>query len=178
MPIPSCRPGRPGHPIPAGRRARAALAVAMLAVLAACGGGGNSSDGSSDGGGDGGGGGGGTASGSYTVLAWNDLGMHCVDGKDYSVFSILPPYNNLRAQVVLRDAGAEAVVGSGITVSYESAADASGSINTSSAGKTNFWQWVQALFGAAPAPDIGLTGNPTPSATPAPIHNDAVSRTC
>lgn len=27
----------------------------------------------------------------YTLLAWNDLGMHCVDGKDYSIFSILPP---------------------------------------------------------------------------------------
>ena len=31
----------------------------------------------------------------YQVLAWNDLGMHCMDGDDYSVFSILPPYNNL-----------------------------------------------------------------------------------
>ena len=36
-----------------------------------------------------------TGNGKYTLVAWNDLGMHCVDGKDYSVFSILPPYNNL-----------------------------------------------------------------------------------
>ena len=49
------------------------------------------------------GGGGGTpppTAGTYSLLAWNDLGMHCVDGKDYSVFSILPPYNNLHAQLV------------------------------------------------------------------------------
>ncbi|MBD3800982.1 MAG: hypothetical protein IE886_05935, partial [Campylobacterales bacterium] len=36
----------------------------------------------------------------YTLLAWNDLGMHCMDGKDFSVFSILPPYNNLNAQLI------------------------------------------------------------------------------
>nr|HQC73237.1 hypothetical protein [Candidatus Competibacteraceae bacterium] len=30
----------------------------------------------------------------FSVVAWNDLGMHCMDA-DYSVFSILPPYNNL-----------------------------------------------------------------------------------
>ena len=34
----------------------------------------------------------------YKVLGWNDLGMHCMDS-DYSVFSILPPFNNLHAQV-------------------------------------------------------------------------------
>ncbi len=33
-----------------------------------------------------------SGNGKYTLVAWNDLGMHCVDGKDYSVFSILPPY--------------------------------------------------------------------------------------
>jgi hypothetical protein len=30
----------------------------------------------------------------YALLAWNDLGMHCMD-RDFSIFSILPPYNNL-----------------------------------------------------------------------------------
>ena len=29
----------------------------------------------------------------YTLVAWSELGMHCMDGKDYSVFSVLPPYN-------------------------------------------------------------------------------------
>ena len=37
----------------------------------------------------------------YKVLATNDLGMHCVDA-DFSVFSILPPYNVVNAQVVRR----------------------------------------------------------------------------
>ena len=73
----------------------------------------------------------------YTLIAWNDLGMHCMDGIDYSVFSILPPYNNLNAQLVNASTGK--AVTSGVTLTYESVADASGSINTSSAGKTNFW---------------------------------------
>ena len=102
--------------------------------------------------------------GKYTVIAWNDLGMHCMDGKDYSVFSILPPYNDLNAQLVNASTGK--VVTSGVTLTYESVADASGSINTSSAGKTDFWDWVSTIYGAAPAPNVGLTGNATPSLTP------------
>jgi hypothetical protein len=111
--------------------------------------------------------------GAVTVVAWNDLGMHCVDGKDYSVFSILPPYNNLHAQVIQRDASSNKLVHSGITLTYESVADPAGSINTSSAGKTNFWAWAQSLFGATPAPNVGLTGNPTPSLAPAPLVYNA-----
>ena len=40
-----------------------------------------------------------TVSGDFTVLAANDLGMHCAD-QDYRIFSILPPYNVLHAQVL------------------------------------------------------------------------------
>ena len=29
-----------------------------------------------------------------TLLGWNNLGMHCMDS-DYSVFSVLPPYNTV-----------------------------------------------------------------------------------
>ncbi|MDD5295659.1 MAG: Ig-like domain-containing protein [Rhodocyclaceae bacterium] len=114
-----------------------------------------------------GGGGGGTGGtvGSYALLAWNDLGMHCVDGKDYSVFSILPPYNNLHAQLVNTSTNKQ--VTSGVTLTYESMADPTGSINTISSTKTNFWQYVQAMFGASVAPDVGLKGNPTASKTPA-----------
>jgi hypothetical protein len=43
--------------------------------------------------------------GSYVLLAWNDLGMHCLDGKDYSIFSILPPYNNLHGQLKSKEGG-------------------------------------------------------------------------
>jgi len=34
--------------------------------------------------------------GEYIVIGWNDLGMHCYD-LDYSVMSVLPPYNTLWA---------------------------------------------------------------------------------
>ncbi|NTV95121.1 MAG: hypothetical protein HGA75_06840 [Thiobacillus sp.] len=99
--------------------------------------------------------------------------MHCVDGKDYSVFSILPPYNNLHAHLINRTTNDNKQVISGVTLTYEAVADSTGSINTSSSGKTNFWTWVTALFGASPAPNYGLNltpggpSNPTPSMTPA-----------
>lgn len=116
-------------------------------------------------------GGGGGSTGNYALLAWNDLGMHCVDGSDYSVFSILPPYNNLHAQLVNKSNGS--VISSGVTLTYESVADATGSINTISSTKTNFWTYVQSLFGLSPARDVGLTGNPTASLTPAPMTYNA-----
>jgi hypothetical protein len=116
----------------------------------------------------------------YALLAWNDLGMHCVDGRDYSVFSILPPYNNLHAQLVNKSTGKQ--VTSGVTLTYESLADTTlptsdplyGSINTTSVPKTNFWDYVTALFGASPAREYGLNlsgapGNRTPSLQPQPM---------
>ena len=114
----------------------------------------------------------GGTTGSHALVAWNDLGMHCTDGKDFSVFSILPPYNNLHAHLIDRTANSSKRVSSGVTLTYEAVADTTGSINTGSAGKTNFWDWVMALFGADPAPDRGLNlsdpsvSNPTPSLTP------------
>src|SRR5206468_8760282 len=84
-------------------------------------------------------------SGTYVVTAWSELGMHCMDGKDYSVFAVLPPYNTLHAQVMKR-ADPPTRVTSGVTVTYEAVADATGSINTGSAAKTNFWTYVKTLF--------------------------------
>jgi hypothetical protein len=104
------------------------------------------------------------ASSSYTVTAWSELGMHCMDGKDYSVFAVLPPYNTLHAHVIKR--GDPPSVVTDVKVTYEAIADTSGSKNSSSAGKTNFWTYVKALFGAGPAPDTGLTGTPVQSSTP------------
>ncbi len=116
-----------------------------------------------------------TASGGYSLVAWNDLGMHCVDGKDYSVFSILPPYNNLHAHLVNRSVNTGKLAISGVTLTYESVADPAGSINTSSASKTNFWTWAKSLFGLAAnlPPNIGLTGNPAPSKIPAALAYSA-----
>ncbi len=38
---------------------------------------------------------------SYIVLAWNDLGMHCLN-PTYDKAVILPPYNTVWAQVIKR----------------------------------------------------------------------------
>ncbi|HMK49068.1 MAG TPA: multiheme c-type cytochrome [Thermodesulfovibrionales bacterium] len=100
----------------------------------------------------------------YAVIAWNDLGMHCMD-RDYSVFSLLPPYNNLHAQLVDRLTGK--LVSSRTALTYEATADTNASINTTSYAKTNFWDWVLPIYGSNPAPDIGLLGNPVQSGTPA-----------
>lgn len=100
--------------------------------------------------------------GSWTLTGWNNLGMHCMDD-DYSVFSILPPFNTINAQLI--DAQGHLVtVDSGITVSYESVADPLGSINTTSAGKTNFWQFCLQTYGANLAADQGLAGFGMPGA--------------
>lgn len=107
--------------------------------------------------------------GRYAVVAWNDLGMHCID-HDYSVFAILPPYNNLRAQVIDRLTGK--LVASGIRVTYQATRDTRGSINTTSEGKTDFWDWVHPIFGVELAVDVGLAGNPVQSRRPAKMTYD------
>ena len=99
------------------------------------------------------------------LLAWSELGMHCDDGKDYSVFAILPPYNVVHAQVIKKSEPPQLIT-SGVTVTYQAMADPSGSINTISSTKTNFWNYVQPLFLASPAPDVGLAGFATQSRTP------------
>ena len=88
--------------------------------------------------------------GSYVVLGWNDLGMHCYD-LDYSTLSVLPPYNTLWAQVIQRG-DLPQVITTGVTVHYDFPD------NTYSVGKTNFWEYADELFGVVLAPDIGLAG--------------------
>ena len=107
------------------------------------------------------------ASSDYQIFAVNDLGMHCVD-EDFSVFSVLPPFNNQQAQV-LNKAGRPILMSpASVEVRYSAVADASGSINSTSIGKTNFWDHVQALFGVSLEPDVGLTGAKMPSQTNGP----------
>jgi hypothetical protein len=104
--------------------------------------------------------------GPWRVVAWNDLGMHCMDA-DFSVFSILPPFNNLHAQVI-DSAGHLVTNPAGVSVTYEAIADPDGSFNSTSAGKTNFWDHVLALFGVSLPVDLGLAGNSMPGASNAP----------
>lgn len=115
-----------------------------------------------------------SSSATYALIAWNDLGMHCIDGKDYSVFSILPPYNNLHAQLVSTATGKQ--VDAGVTLTYESVADVTGSFNTLSSNKVNFWDYVQPLYGASPPRDVGLAGCPMSSTQPSPLTYNAQNK--
>lgn len=123
-------------------------------------------------------GGGGGGSSSYVLMAWSELGMHCMDGKDYSIFSVLPPYNTIYAKLLTK--GSQPVpVTSGVTISYAAMKDASGSINTTSYGtnsvpqKTNFWDYVRLLFLGQPLPDVGLHNYPVQSLTPQAMTYDS-----
>jgi hypothetical protein len=87
----------------------------------------------------------------YLILAWNDLGMHCLN-PTYDQAVILPPYNTVWAQVIKRGTP-PVVVTSGVTVEYRIVD------NTFSYGKRSygqFWDNVQALFGATLDHDKGL----------------------
>jgi hypothetical protein len=115
----------------------------------------------------------GAVNGGATLIGWNNLGMHCMD-PDYAVFAILPPYNTVNTQLV--DASGRLVTATaGITVTYEAVADSGGSINSTSQGKTNFWFFAPALFGATLAPDTGLAGRAMPGLAnqPQPMVFDA-----
>lgn len=104
----------------------------------------------------------------YTVVGWNNLGMHCLDS-DFSIFSILPPYNTVNAQIILSQNGNAWIATNypALGVTYQAVADADGSINTTSIGKDNFWQYVHTVYGLNPPPDVGLAVQwPEPFAMP------------
>jgi hypothetical protein len=90
----------------------------------------------------------------YVLIGWNDLGMHC-SNQNFAKIAVLPPYNNITAQLILKQANqAPQTVTSGYTIEY------SIPNNTYSVGKTNFWTYAQQLFGLSSPlpPNIGLTG--------------------
>ncbi len=88
---------------------------------------------------------------SLVVLGYNELGMHCMN-QDFSEFMILPPYNVLRATIIQRGEEPK-ILKSGVSARYSFRA------NTTSANKTNFWDYDKLLFGVDLAPNIGLTGH-------------------
>src|SRR5512140_1449320 len=99
-----------------------------------------------------------------TILGWNNLGMHCMDS-DYSVLTVLPPYNTIEAQLIV--GGKLVTNGAGYTVTYQAVADPSGSINTTAIGKGNFYDYTADLYGSF-APDHGLAGWNMPGPTNIP----------
>ena len=138
----------------------AILSLLALLALAGCGGGGGGGSDDEPDYGSGGGTGGGTGQAtSFKILATNDLGMHCVDA-DFSVFSILPPYNVVNAQVVRTDSTGRPslITGSALNLRYSAVADANGSINSRSADKTNFWRYAARVYGANLPAGQGLKG--------------------
>ncbi len=108
----------------------------------------------------------------YALMAWSELGMHCIDGKDYSIFSVLPPYNIIHAQLV-KKGEPPTIITSGVTITYQATKDTKGSINSISSTKTNFWDYVDLLFLASPPPDTGLAGYKTQGNTPNPMTYNA-----
>ncbi len=91
--------------------------------------------------------------GEFKLIGWNDLGMHCLDDS-FQVFSILPPYNTLWAQLIRQpsDGGSPEIVTEGVTIEY-------GFVDNSySTGKIDFWDYVDGLFGVTLPDNIGLTG--------------------
>ncbi len=89
------------------------------------------------------------ASGDYIVIAYNDLGMHCMN-HDFSVLSILPPYNTLMAQVI-RKGKEPKIVTEGIEVEYRF-------LENKNCVGTNFWDYVKQLFGIEVSHCTGLKG--------------------
>ncbi len=83
----------------------------------------------------------------YVLLASNDLGMHCAD-QDFRIFSILPPFNVVHAQVVNKGATPQVMDDTHVSLVYQASSspvDPAGanSINKtnqiSAIFKTNFW---------------------------------------
>lgn len=112
-----------------------------------------------------------SAATSWTILGWSEHGINSVE-RDYSVFGIWPPYVTIHAQLI--DASGKLVTsGAAAQVTFEALADPAGSINSTSAAKTNFWTWAKALFGGSGVPETGLTGTSMPASNPQPMSFEA-----
>jgi hypothetical protein len=96
-----------------------------------------------------------TRAASAQILGWNNLGMHCMDS-DYSVFSVLPPYNTIEAHLIVN--GALVTNSAGYSVTYQAIADPSGSFNSTAMGKGNYYDFAHAIYGAVLTNEAGLAG--------------------
>ncbi len=119
----------------------------------------------------------GRAGAANTVLVgWSEVGLHELDASDFSLYSLMPPYSTVHAQLI--SGGKLVTNATGFTVTYQAVADATGSINSTSQGKGNFYQYAPALFGVALSPDQGLAGFGMPGANnlPQTMAFDATQR--
>ncbi len=91
------------------------------------------------------------ASMQYVLLAWNDLGMHCLN-PTYDKAVLLPPYNTIWAQVVKRGDPPE-ILTTDVRLEY-SIVDNTRSYTKRSYGQ--FWDYSFKLFGTVLPTDFGL----------------------
>ncbi|MEZ4999938.1 MAG: cytochrome ubiquinol oxidase subunit I [Bacteroidales bacterium] len=91
------------------------------------------------------------ANDNFVLLAWNDLGMHCVSD-DEQYFTFLPPANTLNAQLIQRGDKPQ-VVTEGYRIAYEVEEQ-----HRNPASHSKFWEYDQATFGADLAENTGLAG--------------------
>lgn len=113
---------------------------------------------------------------SATLVGWSAQGVNETAGTDFSVFSLHPPGSTLRAQFMM--GGLLVTNDPDVVVTYEAVTDASGSRNSTSIGKGNFYDYAEVLYGIALAPDEGLAGfaMPGPSNVPQPMRFDPAQR--
>lgn len=107
----------------------------------------------------------------YTVLGWTEFGVNPME-RGYSVFAIYPPSVAIHAQVIDSN-GTLVKSSSAIQVTYSAIPDASGSINSTSAGKTDFWKFSKLLYNASSIANTGITGSMMPAAAPQPMQFEA-----
>ena len=87
----------------------------------------------------------------YVLLAWNNLGMHCLSDSD-PWFVILPPANDLHAQLIQRGETPD-VVTEGVTLTYQVEPGFESPQND-----VEFWDHAKSNFGADLEPGVGLSG--------------------
>lgn len=87
----------------------------------------------------------------YVLLAWNSLGMHSISDAD-GTFSLMPPANDLFAQLVKRGPTPE-VVTEGVVLSFRVEPGFE-----KPAAQVGFWKDLPALFGRSLPDNIGLSG--------------------
>jgi hypothetical protein len=104
----------------------------------------------------------------YRTFAYNNLGMHCYDG-DFSVFSLLPPFNIVRSQVIYRGMFLPQILTNyNVSLTYSATPDPTGSINSTSLNKTDFWDYIQPLYGLSQPVDTGILGAKMPGTVNSP----------
>ncbi len=85
----------------------------------------------------------------YILLAWNDLGMHCMSDSD-PWFAILPPANTLEAQLIKRG-DVPQIITEGVEIRYR---PEQGFENPSK--YVDFWKYVKSNFNAELQTNVGL----------------------